>query len=118
MRSSKMEVKIYNILTDYGIPFEEEYTFPDLQSSSGKKLRFDFACFDDDGNLDFLIEAQGIQHYQPVARFGGARGLHRQQYNDSLKKQYCIRNNIRLVVIPYYDENKLSYDYIMRGAGY
>lgn len=118
MRDSTLEAKIYNILTDYGVPFEEEYTFGDLKATSGKSLRFDFAIFDDDGKLDFLIEAQGIQHYQPVKKFGGARNLYRQQYNDNLKKQYCLKNNIRLISIPYYDENKLSYDYIMRAAGY
>ena len=118
MRDSNLEVKIYNILTDYGVPFQEEYTFDDLHSTSGRSLRFDFACFDDDGELDFLIEAQGAQHYKAVTKFGGKRGVYRQQYNDNLKKQYCLKNNIRLVTIPYYDENKLSYDYIMRAAGY
>lgn len=118
MRDSTGEVKIFNILTDEGIPFEEEYEFPELVSSSGKHLRFDFAIFDDDGELDFLVEFNGIQHYQPVKRFGGAKGLYRQQYNDNLKKQYCIKNHLKLVTIPYFDENKLSYDYIMRAAGY
>lgn len=118
MRDSNLEVKIYNILTDYGVPFQEEYTFDDLHSTSGRALRFDFACFNDDSELDFLIEAQGVQHYKAVAKFGGKRGVCRQQYNDNLKKQYCLKNNIRLVTIPYYDENKLSYDYIMRAAGY
>lgn len=118
MRSSTGEVKIYNILTDAGLPFEEEYAFDDLMSSSGRHLRFDFAVFDDDGGLDFLIEFNGIQHYQSVKKFGGARGLYRQQYNDNLKKQYCLQNHLRLVTIPYYDENKLNYDYIMRAAGY
>lgn len=118
MRDSTGEVKIFNILTDEGIPFEEEYEFPELVSSSGKHLRFDFAIFDDDGELDFLLEFNGIQHYQPVKRFGGAKGLYRQQYNDNLKKQYCIKNHLKLVTIPYFDENKLSYDYIMRAAGY
>lgn len=118
MLDSKMEVKIHNILVDYGVPFQEEYEFADLKSSSHRALRFDFACFDDEGQLDFLIEAQGVQHYKPVAKFGGARGLHRQQYNDGLKKQYCLKHNIRLVCIPYYDENKITYDYIMKAAGY
>lgn len=118
MRDSKLEVKIYNILTDFDVPFEEEYIFPDLRSSSGKSLRFDFAVFDDSGNLDFLIEAQGEQHYRPVKGFGGERAMHRQQYNDNLKRQYCLRHNIRLVYVPYYDINKLSYEYIMQAAGY
>lgn len=118
MLASNGETKIHNILTDYGVPFAEEYEFDDLISSSGKHLRFDFAVFDDDGNLDFLIEMQGEQHYKPIARFGGRKGLHRQQYNDNLKRRYCQQHHIKLVAIPYYDENKLSYDYIMRAAGY
>ena len=70
------------------------------------------------GELDFLIEFQGKQHYSSVSKYGGARGLHRQQYNDTLKRKYCLKNRIKLVTIPYYDENKLSYDYIMTAAGY
>lgn len=118
MRDSTGEIKIYNILTDAGIPFEEEYEFPDLVSSSGRHLRFDFAVFDDYGDIDFLIEFQGRQHYTSVGKYGGKRGLRRQQYNDLLKRKYCLKNNIKLVSIPYFDEGKISYDYIMKAAGY
>ena len=118
MLSSSGEIKIHNILSDYGVPFEEEYEFDDLIASSGRKLRFDFAVFDDDGELDFLIEFQGRQHYQSVSKFGGAKGVYKQKYNDTQKRKYCLKHNIKLVSIPYYDENKLSYDYIMRAAGY
>lgn len=45
MLSSKMEVKIHNILTDYDVPFEEEYEFDDLIASSGRPLRFWFCLF-------------------------------------------------------------------------
>lgn len=119
MRSSEGEIKIFNILTDAGLPFEEEYEFDDLKASSGRPLRFDFAVFDDDrGDLDFLIEYQGRQHYVAIPKYGGAKGLHRQKYNDLNKRKYCQKHNIRLVIIPYYDEPKVSYDYIMRAAGY
>lgn len=118
MRDSTGEIKIYNILENAGIPFEEEYEFPDLVSSNGKHLRFDFAVFDDRGDIDFLIEFQGKQHYTAVGKFGGAKGLRRQQYNDVLKRKYCLKNNIKLVTVPYFDEGKLSYDYIMQAAGY
>lgn len=37
--------------------------------------RFDFAVFDDDGELDFLIEYQGRQHYEAVSKYGGKKGL-------------------------------------------
>lgn len=62
MKSSRGEIKIHEILTRAGIDFKEEYSFVDLISSSGRPLRFDFAVFDDAGELDFLIEYQGIQH--------------------------------------------------------
>lgn len=62
MKSSRGEIKIHEVLEMANLPFQEEYTFPDLVSSSGRALRFDFAIFDDDGGLDFLIEYQGIQH--------------------------------------------------------
>ena len=118
MRDSSMEIKIYEILTDAGVPFEEEYEFPGLCGKSGRPLRFDFAIFDDNGEVDFLIEAQGRQHYVPVGEFGGGRALKYQKYNDLQKRKYCLAHNIKLVAIPYYEENQISYDYIMRAAGY
>ena len=113
MKASRGEIKIHEILEEAGLNFIEEYSFPDLVSSSGRLLRFDFAVFDDDGNLDFLIEFQGIQHYQAKSKFGGASGLRKQQYNDMQKRRYCKEHNIILVAIPYIHEGILDYDYIM-----
>ena len=80
MKASRGEIKIHEILEQNGINFKEEYEFPGLKAPSGRPLRFDFAVFDDDGNLDFLIEYQGKQHYQAVSKFGGNRGLYQQKY--------------------------------------
>ena len=113
MRASRGEIKIEEILQQAGLNFIEEYSFPDLISSSGRPLRFDFAVFDDNDNLDFLIEYQGIQHYLPKSKFGGFSGLRKQQYNDLMKREYCRKHNIILIAIPYTDENKINYDYIM-----
>lgn len=113
MRASRGEIKIEEILLSKGIPFEEEYSFPDLISSSGHPLRFDFAIFNDEGELDFLIEYQGIQHYEPKSKFGGYVGLRKQQFNDMKKREYCKQHNIILICIPYVDEGRISYDYIM-----
>ena len=118
MLASSMEVKIHNILTDYDVPFEEEYEFDDLVASSGRHLRFDFAVFRDDGELDFLIEAQGRQHYTEVGKFGGSRGKSKQQYNDIQKKEYCRKHGYNLIFIPHWEENRLSYEYLMYKAGY
>ena len=83
---------------------------------NGHALRFDFAVFDDDGDLDFLIEYQGIQHYKPKSIFGGMSGLQRQQFYDMQKRQYCKKNGIKLILIPYWDEQNIDYDYIMNLA--
>lgn len=118
MRASRGEIKIEEILIEAGLDFKEEYSFPGLVSNTGRPLRFDFAVFDDCGNLDFLIEFQGIQHYTPKSKFGGISGLRKQQYNDMQKREYCRKHDITLITIPYWDEGRVDYDYIMTAAGY
>ena len=76
MLASRGEIKIHEILVQAGLVFKEEYTFPDLVSSNGRPLRFDFAVFDDEGNIDFIIEYQGRQHYEPSQKFGGKKGFY------------------------------------------
>jgi hypothetical protein len=117
MRSSRAEIKIEEILSQAGLNFKEEYSFPDLIGQGGHALRFDFAVFDDDDELEFLIEYQGIQHYKPKSIFGGISGLRKQQYYDMQKREYCKKPNIKLVLIPYWDEEIVDYDYIMNLAG-
>ena len=118
MRASRGEIKIEEILNMAGLSFQEEYSFPGLVSSTGRPLRFDFAVFDDNDELDFLIEYQGIQHYEAKSKFGGIEGLRKQQYNDMQKREYCRKHGITLVAIPYWDEGRVDYDYIMKLAGY
>ena len=113
MRASRGEIKIEEVLLEAGLVFEEEYSFPNLVSTNGRPLRFDFAIFDDEHQLEFLIEYQGVQHYEPKSKFGGYSGLRKQQYNDMQKRVYCKKHNIILIEIPYTDEGRIDYDYIM-----
>ena len=101
MRASRGEILIEEILQEAGFVFKEEYVFPDLKSTSGRPLRFDFVVFDDDGS-----------------KFGGKRGLYQQQFNDNQKRRFCALHDFNLIEIPYTDENLISYDYIMKRAGY
>lgn len=39
MRSSRAEIKIYEILTMNNMNFKEEYEFPELKSPNGRPLR-------------------------------------------------------------------------------
>ena len=118
MMSSRGEIRIHEILEEAGLNFKEEYIFPDLKSSNGKPLRFDFVVFDDDGYIDFIIEFQGKQHYEPSSKFGGKKGLYQQQYNDNKKRRFCALHDFKLIEIPYYEENLIDYDYIMERTGY
>ncbi len=118
MRASRGEIKIEEILIESGLHFEEEYAFADLKSTRGIPLRFDFVVFDDDGAIDFIIEYQGKQHYEPSAKFGGKRGFYQQQYNDTQKRRFCALHDFKLIEIPYTEEDLISYDYIMKKAGY
>lgn len=118
MRASRAEIKIEEILKEANLNFRMEYSFEGLNSENGRPLRFDFVIFDDDGYVDFIIEYQGRQHYEASSKFGGKRGLYQQQHNDNKKRRFCALKDIRLVEIPYTDENLISYDYIMHKAGY
>lgn len=114
---SRGEIKVKEILEQAGLLFEQQYIFPDLVASNGLPLRFDFAVFDDEGKLDFLIEYNGEQHYTAVDAYGGGKKLAQQKYNDSMKLRYCAKNDYRIVVIPYYDYEKLNLEYIFEKAG-
>lgn len=61
MSMSRGEIKIADILTHAGLEFKREYSFPDLLGNSKHPLRFDFCVLDDAGEIDFLIEYQGVQ---------------------------------------------------------
>ena len=101
MRASRGEIKIEEILTLNGVSFEQEYIFSDLVSFSGHPLRFDFAVFDDSGELDFLIEYQGIQHYQPVEIFGGIEGYNQTTERDARKSVLCQKNGVKVIYWKY-----------------
>lgn len=118
MDASRGEIKIHEILENNDLKYAMEYSFPDLNSNNGKPLRFDFAVFDDDDEIDFLIEYQGKQHYEPSNKFGGKRGFYQQQFNDNKKRRFCALHGYKLIEIPYTDESEISFDYIMKKAGY
>lgn len=114
---SRGHLRIRHILEENGFNWEEEYSFPDLVASSGRQLAFDFMVMDDDGNIDFAIEVNGEQHYEPVAAFGGKNKFKRQQYNDHQKQLYCHNHGIPLVEIPYWELEIVDIGYLLEKAG-
>ena len=49
----------------------------------------------------YLIEFDGIQHFQPIEYFGGITEFKERKQNDEIKNNYCKINNIPLIRIPY-----------------
>jgi len=111
LSKSKNEIIIENLLKKFQIKYVSQYTFKDCKNKN--KLRFDFAIFDSENNLLFLIEYQGEQHYKPI-KFGGIsynRALNtfnKQQINDNIKKTYCTDKDIELLIIPYWKHNNIE----------
>lgn len=99
---SKGEKHIYNFLKKNNVDFKEQFRFDDCRLKN--KLPFDFALFEND-ELLCLIEYQGEQHFRARDFFGGEEGFIYQQKRDSIKKEYCIKNNIPLIEIPYWEKS-------------
>jgi len=96
------EQAIMSWLKKNKINFDPNHTFGDLKGPGEKPLKFDFyiPC------VKRLIEFDGPQHFRPV-RFNGIsieraiKIFKKNQYNDSLKNQYCMKKSIPLIRIPY-----------------
>lgn len=104
--SSKGERLIRKILIDLNIQHEPQYRLVDCVNIN--KLPFDFGVFHN--KRICCIEYQGLQHYVPV-NFGSKtikaeHLLEKIQKRDAIKRQYCIDNNIPLLILKY-DENDL-----------
>lgn len=105
---SKGEKLINEILFENNVNYQTQYWFKDLKDKN--YLYFDFAIFDNDKNIKCLVEYQGIQHYHPEALHGAWNNA--PQEHDKMKRDYCKKNNITLIEIPYTDFNKISWEYL------
>lgn len=101
--ASKGEAKIQKLLKDRGISYLREYKFEHCRNI--RPLPFDFAIFNEGGELVFLIEYDGVQHFEP--RFGEEE-FRRLQANDQRKTMYCKENGINLIRIPYWDYKNIE----------
>ena len=112
-RSSKGADKIEKILRQANLNYKKEYCFPELKSPKGVSLRFDFAIINKDA-VQYLIEFDGELHYQSRKDFDGLEGLKYRQLCDNIKNEYCIKNNISLYRIPYFDQEVNNIDDILQ----
>lgn len=91
-KASKGERRIRSFLEKNNISFEEQKRFEGFR-------RYPYDFFLPEYNL--LIEFQGVQHFQPVSRFGGKPAFERIQENDKNKKAFAFENKYDFLEILY-----------------
>ena len=95
-RRSHGEIKIFQLLRDNDIQFEQEYKA--FKFSNGNWARFDFYI-----NNQYLIEYDGESHYNyNLHGWHNQEQVKAQQERDIIKNQWCKNNNIPLIRIPYW----------------
>jgi len=98
---SKGERIIKKVLDNEKIIYQSQYKFDDCRSKNNYRLRFDFAVFDSNNILSFLIEYDGQQHFKSIDYWGGEEQFRKSQERDSIKNEYCKNHNIKLIRLPY-----------------
>ncbi|HCU06958.1 MAG TPA: hypothetical protein DIC42_05210 [Holosporales bacterium] len=107
-KQSKYAFKVEEKLKEIGIEYEKEHNFEDCKNIN--VLRFDFIVYKK--NDFILIEVDGQTHFKPA--WNGYEGLIKQQRLDRIKNEYCLKNNIKLLRIPYTNINNGSYENIIK----
>lgn len=108
---SKGEAKLYDLLTNMGINFEQQKTFDTCRFKDTNALaKFDFFLTD----LNILIEYNGEQHYHYRAdnSWNNEGHFKATQNRDEQKIEWCKQNNFPLLIIPYTDFNILDEGYL------
>ena len=104
------EEKITKLLLQLNLKFLTEYKINNCKDK--RPLPFDFALFNENNDLVCLIEYQGEQHYKSTGGWNNEEKLLYNKNHDKIKFDYCQQNNIPLIIIPFWDINKLDIEYM------
>ncbi len=104
---SQGERTIALLLDNLGIRYKRQKQFRRCISPSGRMLRFDFNFIYH--HQEFLVEYDGIQHFEPMAIFGGEEAFEDRFINDRIKDQFAQDYEFVLIRIPYYVEGTQTY---------
>ena len=107
---------IQSFLEEKNINFQHEYRFPDFITPNKGYYRFDFAIFNKQRQLLFLLEYDGEQHFnkKTTGIFAGQYETIHQR--DLEKTNYCLKNNIKLVRISYKENLQERLEEIFNGV--
>ncbi len=101
------EFLLNKILESHHIFCKSQYKFQDCKYKN--LLKFDF--YDEENNITY--EYNGEQHYFPVDFAGKGEEWAQQQFEivqirDGIKIDYCNKNNIPLIIIPYWEFDNME----------
>ena len=106
---SKGEEKIISLLLEMQIPFITQKRFDScVFPETNRQLVFDFYL----PEQNLLIEYDGEQHFHEIRN--DRYDFQELQKRDTFKNNWCIKNNMPLVRIPYYDFDKLTTENMRR----
>lgn len=89
-KSSKGEIKIFNILIKNNVNFKPQHRFKECK----KRLFFDFYITD----AKCCFEINGIQHFKPIGVFGGTESFKKGQKRDLAKEIFCVLHKLPLII--------------------
>lgn len=100
---SRGEQKITQLLMENHINYKSQYTFNDFKykDTSGNP-RYDFGILNEHNVLQYLIEYDGIQHFEQLGGWNNKESFDIRHSHDVQKSEYCVLNNIPLIRIPYW----------------
>lgn len=103
--TSRGEEQIAKLLLENNISFIQQKTFDSCRfPDTAAKARFDFFV-----NNQYIIEFDGIQHFQnSTGGWNTAEHLTKTQTHDKYKNLWCKQNNIPIIRIPYNKLNNLT----------
>lgn len=99
---SKGELAISSYLDDISVEYISQKRFDDCRNIN--PLPFDFYL----PEYNACIEFQGKQHYEVVEHFGGEKDFKIRRKRDNIKVEYCRKNQIELLCIPYWDFDNIK----------
>ncbi len=104
---SKFELSVQSFLDEHNIYFIPQYKFKNCKDKN--PLPFDFFL----PKYNTVIETDGEGHYIPIkwsSNFtddDAQMQLRLVQKHDKIKNNYCIKNNINIIRIPYWEKNNM-----------
>lgn len=104
---SKGEKRVQEYLRENNFIFTPQYKFDNCIDV--RRLPFDCAVFSNNNELMCCVEYDGEDHYKPIKRSKNDTykiiniRFEDRKRKDKIKTDYCLKNNIKLIRIPYWD---------------